>query len=96
VNHWSKKSSIPVLAPFAIPREPFAILLSLYTVAILWNWTCAPNISRLGRYGDYDRYAYRTISRLLSRVGLNAKQVFLLHEAFYDERGRPLQPVPES
>lgn len=43
-----------------------------------------------------DRYAYRTISRLLSRVGLNAKQVFLLHEAFYDERGRPLQPVPES
>jgi hypothetical protein len=42
-----------------------------------------------------DRYAYRTISRALQGVGLSPKQVFLLHEAFYDERGHPLQPVRE-
>jgi hypothetical protein len=42
-----------------------------------------------------DRYAYRTLNRGLSGLGLSAKQIFLLHEAFYDERGHPLQPVPE-
>lgn len=42
-----------------------------------------------------DRYAYRTLSRGLQHLGLSAKQIFLLHEAFYDERGHPLQPVPE-
>jgi hypothetical protein len=29
-------------------------------------------------------------------MGLTARQIFLLHEAFYDERGRPLQPVCEE
>jgi hypothetical protein len=43
-----------------------------------------------------DRYAYRTLSRHLTRMGLSARQIFLLHEAFYDERGRPLQPVCEE
>jgi hypothetical protein len=42
-----------------------------------------------------DRYAYRTLSRCLQAMGLSVRQVFLLHEAFYDERGHPLQPVPE-
>ncbi len=42
-----------------------------------------------------DRYAYRQLSRQLRGLGLSARQVFLLHEAFYDERGHPLQPVPE-
>lgn len=40
-----------------------------------------------------DRYAYRVLSRQLQSLGLNARQIFLLHEAFYDERGHPLQPV---
>jgi hypothetical protein len=40
-----------------------------------------------------DRYAYRTLSRRLQVIGMGARQVFLLHEAFYDERGHPLQPV---
>jgi hypothetical protein len=43
-----------------------------------------------------DRYAYRVLSRHLTRLGLSARQIFLLHEAFYDERGRPLQPVGEE
>jgi hypothetical protein len=42
-----------------------------------------------------DRYAYRQLSRQLQALGLSVRQVFLLHEAFYDERGHPLQPVPE-
>jgi hypothetical protein len=53
-----------------------------------------------GHFHDYlgrrlDRYAYRTIGRALQALGLSAKQIFLLHEAFYDERGHPLQPVRE-
>lgn len=42
-----------------------------------------------------DRYAYRSVSRGLQGLGLSAKQIFLLHEAFYDERGHPLQPVQD-
>src|SRR5690242_14756261 len=50
-----------------------------------------------GHFHDYlarrlDRQAYRTLSRGLQGLGLTVKQVFLLHEAFYDERGHPLQP----
>ena len=42
-----------------------------------------------------DRYAYRILCRQLREVGLSTKHIFLLHEAFYDERGHPLQPVQE-
>ncbi|MFO0877205.1 MAG: hypothetical protein U0840_07500 [Gemmataceae bacterium] len=42
-----------------------------------------------------DRFSYRTLNRALQGFGMNVKQIFLLHEAFYDERGHPLQPVPE-
>lgn len=42
-----------------------------------------------------DRYAYRMLSRKLTGLGLTAKHIFLLHEAFYDERGHHLHPVPE-
>ncbi len=41
-----------------------------------------------------DRYAYRRLARHLEALELAARQVFLLHEAFYDENGRPLHPVP--
>lgn len=40
----------------------------------------------------------RAIQRLaghLGELGLTSKQIFLLHESFYDPRGRALQPVPE-
>jgi len=42
-----------------------------------------------------DRHAYHQLGRQLQALGLMARQVFLLHEAFYDEQGQPLQPIPE-
>lgn len=39
-----------------------------------------------------DRYAYRVLARKLAELGLSHRHVFLLHEAFYDERGHPLAP----
>ena len=42
-----------------------------------------------------DRNALKQLAQMLRKIGVTAKQVFLLHEAFYDEKGRPLQPVPE-
>ena len=43
-----------------------------------------------------DRLALRHLSGMLRKIGVTPKQVFLLHEAFYDEKGRALQPVTES
>lgn len=43
-----------------------------------------------------DRSAFRILGRRLQTLGLSARQVFLLHEAFYDDRGHPIQPVPEE
>jgi hypothetical protein len=43
-----------------------------------------------------DRLALKQMGQMLRKIGVTAKQVFLLHEAFYDEKGRPLQPVEES
>jgi hypothetical protein len=37
---------------------------------------------------------FRALARQLQGVGTTVQQIFLLHEAFYDEDGRPLQPVP--
>jgi hypothetical protein len=42
-----------------------------------------------------DRHGYRQLMRQLQTLDLTPHQVFLLHEAFYDENGRPLQPVPD-
>jgi hypothetical protein len=49
--------------------------------------------SLLGR--RLDGYAIKQLTRLLQPLGIKAQQLFLLHEAFYDEKGRALQPVPE-
>jgi len=43
-----------------------------------------------------DRYALKQLARQLEMHAIQAPQLFLLHEAFYDEKGRPLQPVPEA
>lgn len=40
-----------------------------------------------------DRYAFLQLARQLTALGTSSSQVFLLHEAFYDAHGRPLQPV---
>ena len=42
-----------------------------------------------------DRHAYHQLSRQLQTLGFTTRQVFLLHEAFYDEQGHSLQPVPD-
>ena len=42
-----------------------------------------------------DRHAYHQLGRQLQMLGLATRQVFLLHEAFYDEQGQSLQPVPD-
>ena len=43
-----------------------------------------------------DRVAFRRLREHFQGVGVALRQVFLLHEAFYDDSGRPLQPVPEE
>lgn len=37
--------------------------------------------------------AYRVLRRALQRLRLTPRNVFLLHEAFYDDLGQALQPV---
>jgi len=39
---------------------------------------------------------YRRLCRALQGVGLSRKHIFLLHEAFYDDAGRALQPVGDE
>ena len=40
-------------------------------------------------------HAYHQLRRQLRVLGLEADQIFLLHEAFYDPNGRALQPAAE-
>ena len=39
--------------------------------------------------------AYHQLRRLLTNLGVEASDVFLLHEAFYDAQGHALQPAVE-
>jgi len=40
--------------------------------------------------------AYHVVRRQLNLLGLAVEQLFLMHEAFYDEAGSALQPVPDE
>ena len=40
-----------------------------------------------------DARAFRSLRRAFRALGLSTRNVFLLHEAFYDDIGRALQPV---
>lgn len=40
-------------------------------------------------------YAFHQIRRRLHLLGLGVELIFLLHEVFYDEHGRALQPAVE-
>jgi hypothetical protein len=40
--------------------------------------------------------AFQVLQRRLQKLRLNAEQIFLLHEVFYDSLGRALQPVEEA
>jgi hypothetical protein len=42
-----------------------------------------------------DGHAYHQLGRQLQMLGFTARQIFLLHEAFYNEQGQSLQPIPE-
>lgn len=42
-----------------------------------------------------DRASYFQLARQLQILGVAARQVFLLHEAFYDDQGRSLQPIAD-
>jgi hypothetical protein len=43
-----------------------------------------------------ERNSFRVLERQLQLLGVSVKQIFLLHEAFYDHQGRSLQPIHES
>ena len=43
-----------------------------------------------------DHQAFHQLARKLQALGLAPRQVFLLHEAFYAEDGRPLQPIQDA
>jgi hypothetical protein len=55
---------------------------------------CAEHLRSLAarRLGPH---AFAQLRRQLHVLGLNVDHIFLLHDAFYDGQGRPLQPVPE-
>jgi hypothetical protein len=40
-------------------------------------------------------HAFEQLRRQLSTLGLEVAEVFLLHDAFYDENGRAIQPAVE-
>ena len=47
-------------------------------------------------YRRLDRTAFQHLVERLEDVGVQTQQIFLLHNAFYDPAGRPLQPVIEA
>ncbi len=47
-------------------------------------------------YRRLDRLAFQHLVERLENVGVTTQQIFLLHNAFYDPAGRPLQPVVDS
>jgi hypothetical protein len=42
------------------------------------------------------RNSFRVLEQQLQLLGVGVKQIFLLHEAFYDRKGRSLQPIQET
>ena len=41
-------------------------------------------------------HAFEQLRRQLTSIGLEVSDVFLLHDAFYDEHGRAIQPATEQ
>jgi len=55
---------------------------------------CGPHLQALLRR-RLDRFAFRQLCDRLDDLGVKPRDLFLLHERFYDELGHPLLPVPE-
>ena len=66
----------------------------LHTRSVLEMYLCADHFrALLGR--RLGPMAFQVLQRRLQKLRLNAEQIFLLHEVFYDSLGRALQPVEE-
>jgi hypothetical protein len=88
----------PRRAPCAVCRKPLTlpyVTFPLHTIVPLELDLCAEHIQALIAR-RLDAGALTTLARLLQTLGVTVQQVFLLHEAFYDAQGRPLQPVREA
>jgi hypothetical protein len=42
---------------------------------------------------DLAPHAFHQLRRLLSTVGIQADEIFLLHDAFYNKSGRAIRPI---
>jgi hypothetical protein len=85
-------------------RRPCAVCARVGVVRYLTYPLRSPHPVEIDLCGEHfhallrrrlDRHAYRQLTRQLQTLDLTPHQVFLLHEAFYDANGRPLQPVPD-
>src|SRR5262249_53988732 len=56
---------------------------------------CREHLTRLVAR-QLDRAAFRQLRQGLGRLGLDVDRIFLLHDAFYDRDGRPLQPADST
>ena len=56
---------------------------------------CASHLQAL-LYRRLDRSAFQLLVERLESLSVTTQQVFLLHNAFYDPGGRPLQPIVET
>ena len=56
---------------------------------------CASHLQAL-LYRRLDRSAFQVLVERLESLSVTTQQVFLLHNAFYDPAGRPLQPIADT
>jgi hypothetical protein len=67
----------------------------LHSKAPLEIELCADHLQAL-LYRRLDRLAFQRLVERLESLSVTTQQVFLLHNAFYDAGGRPLQPIVEA
>jgi hypothetical protein len=88
----------PRRSPCAVCRKGLTlsyITFPLNTVTPLELDLCPDHIhALLGR--RLEREALGMLARHLATFNVTLQQIFLMHEAFYDAQGRPLQPVPDA
>jgi hypothetical protein len=69
------------------------LTLPLHTETPLEIDFCARHFRAL-LHRRLDCFALERLAEKLAALGMARRQIFLLHETFYDEEGRALQPVP--
>jgi hypothetical protein len=73
---------------------PF-VTVPLYAANAVEIDLCGAHLQALLRR-RLDRFSYRQLADQLRTLGIQSREVFLLHEAFYDDFGQPLYPVIDS